>query len=257
MTLLGRATLDISVKDLNAWYDAIQVLFNVSIDFRKQHITALVGPSGGGKSTFIRTLNRMHELLPKAKISGQIFFGGQDIYCPTVDPVRVRRQIGMVFDKPHLFPLLSIRQNVLAGCQLQGICGENMDDILQKSLQQTELWEELKDSLDSSIAGLSLGQQQRLCIARALAVSPTILLLDSPCSILDPIATAQVESLFHTLKNDYTLIVATHSVQQASRISDYTAFFHKGSLIEESKTSTFFTRPKKVETERYLTGIYG
>jgi phosphate transport system ATP-binding protein len=220
-------------------------------------VTAIIGPSGCGKSTFIRTLNRMHELVPNAKLSGQILLDAQDIYAKTVDPVMIRRRVGMVFQRPNPFPTMSIYDNVAAGLKLTGVKkGENLDEIVKKSLMQASLWEEVKDDLKKPGTSISGGQQQRLCIARAIALQPEVILMDEPCSALDPIATAKIEKLVVELKQNYTVVIVTHNMQQASRVSDFTAFMYLGDLVEFGRTKEIFESPKSKLTEQYITGEF-
>ena len=215
---------------------------------------AIIGPSGCGKSTFVRCLNRMHELTPGARSEGRVLLDGEDVY--QVDPVYLRRRVGMVFQRPNVFPTMSIRENVVAGLRLNRVRAD-YEAILERTLRQTALWDEVKDRLDDSAVGLSGGQQQRLCIARALAVEPEVLLMDEPASALDPIATAKIEELIDELKEQYTIVIVTHNMQQAIRVSDFTAFFYLGELIEHGSTQQVFTRPAKRETEDYVTGKFG
>ncbi len=254
----AEVTVKFSVQDLKAWFGAKQVLRGITLDVPARQVTAIIGPSGCGKSTFIRCLNRMHELVPSASIKGQIQLDGDDIYSDEVDPVLLRRKVGMVFQKPNPFPSMSIRENVLAGLRLtQSLQRSRSDEICERGLRGAALWEEVKDRLDDSGAGLSGGQQQRLCIARALAVEPEVLLMDEPCSALDPIATAHIEDLIHTLKESYTIVIVTHNMQQAARVSDQTAFFLTGELIEYTLTTQLFTAPADRRTEDYITGRFG
>lgn len=230
----------------------------MDLELQDRRVTAIIGPSGCGKSTFIRVLNRMHELVPGAWVKGAVTLDGEDVYAPDVDPVLLRRRVGMVFQKPNPFPTMSIRDNVLAGLRLTGRLERGRaDEILERSLQQAALWTEVRDRLDAPGGSLSGGQQQRLCIARALAVDPEVLLMDEPCSALDPIATARVEDLIHELRERYTIIIVTHSMQQAARVSDRTAFFLLGDLIEVGETEKIFTRPSDSRTEDYITGKFG
>lgn len=230
----------------------------LSINIREHSVTAIIGPSGCGKSTFIRCLNRMHELVPKAKTSGKVILDGSDIYAKGVDPVNIRRRVGMVFQKPNPFPTMSVYDNVAAGLKLNGVRNvEKLDTAVKRSLEQAALWEEVKDSLFNSGVNLSGGQQQRLCIARALAVEPEVILMDEPCSALDPIATAKIEGLISNLKEQYTVVIVTHNMQQAGRVADYTAFLYLGELIEYGGTTQLFENPKEELTERYLTGKFG
>lgn len=248
----------VRTEDLNAWYGDNHALKKLSIDIPEHSVTAIIGPSGCGKSTFIRCLNRMHELVPKAKISGRVILDGSDIYAKGVDPVTIRRRVGMVFQKPNPFPTMSVYDNVAAGLKLNGVRNvERLDTAVKRSLEQAALWEEVKDSLFNSGVSLSGGQQQRLCIARALAVEPEVILMDEPCSALDPIATAKIEGLISNLKEHYTVIIVTHNMQQAGRVADYTAFLYLGELIEYGGTTQLFENPKEELTERYLTGKFG
>jgi len=244
-------------KGLTAYFGNRKVLSNVNLQILTNKVTAIIGPSGCGKSTFVRCLNRMHEVVPGARAEGEVLLDGQNIYARGVDPVRVRRRVGMVFQKPNPFPTMSIRDNVLAGLKLVGERHSDPDALVEDVLRRAALWDEVKDVLDRSGASLSGGQQQRLCIARALALEPEVLLMDEPCSALDPIATARVEELIHELRSRYTIVIVTHNMQQAARVADYTAFFYLGELIEYSDTDTLFTRPKDRRTEDYITGRYG
>ena len=247
----------ISVKDLCLWYGSAQALKNVSISIPEKSITALIGPSGCGKSTFLKTLDRMNDLIPGVKITGLVEYGGQDIFAPSVDVSELRRRIGMVFQKPNPFPM-SIYDNVAYGPRTHGITARaELDDIVERSLRDAAIWDEVKDRLKKSALGLSGGQQQRLCIARALAVEPEVLLMDEPTSALDPISTSKIEELALQLKEKYTIIIVTHNMQQAARISDYTAFFLLGELIEFGKTEELFAQPKDKRTEDYITGRFG
>ena len=244
--------------DLNAWFGQKQALKNINIGIKPNSVTAIIGPSGCGKSTFIRCLNRMHELTPNAKMNGQILLDGQNIYDKQVDPVQIRRRVGMVFQKPNPFPTMSIYDNVAAGLRLTGAKkGRNLDEIVKRSLERATLWDEVKDDLRKPGTSISGGQQQRLCIARAIALQPEVILMDEPCSALDPIATAKIERLVVELKRDYTVVIVTHNMQQASRVSEYTAFMYLGSLIEFGKTKDIFESPKNPLTEKYITGEFG
>ena len=244
--------------DLNAWFGAKQALKNVNINIKANAVTAIIGPSGCGKSTFIRCLNRMHELTPNAKMTGQILLDGQDVYDKQVDPVQVRRRVGMVFQKPNPFPTMSIYDNVAAGLRLTGTKkGKNLDDVVRSSLEKATLWDEVKDELKKPGTSISGGQQQRLCIARAIALQPEVILMDEPASALDPIATQKIEELIQELKKKYTIVIVTHNMQQAARVSDYTAFFYLGELVEMDRTEKIFTKPGIKKTEEYITGRFG
>jgi phosphate transport system ATP-binding protein len=248
----------ITVEDLNAWFGAKQVLHEISLGIEKNRITAIIGPSGCGKSTFIRCLNRMHEVVPRAKASGKVLVDDRDIYESDIDPVDIRRRIGMVFQKPNPFPTMSIRDNVVAGLKLSGVKDKKiLDNIAQESLKKAALWDEVKNDLNKSGASLSGGQQQRLCIARALAVEPEVILFDEPCSALDPLSTSKIEDLMLELKEKYTLVIVTHNMQQAARVSDHTAFFLYGKLIESGETNQIFKKPKEKSTEDYIIGRFG
>ncbi len=247
-----------SVAGLSVFFGANQVLKSVSIDIPARAVTAIIGPSGCGKSTFLRALNRMHELVPTARMQGQIRLFGQDIYGPEVEPVVVRRRVGMVFQKSNPFPTMSIAENVTVGLRLNGMAnGPLLKQRMEESLVMAALWDEVKDRLNAPATSLSGGQQQRLCIARALAVKPEVLLMDEPASALDPLATARIEDLILELKRDYTIVIVTHNMQQAARISDRTAFFYLGELVEFGTTSKIFTSPSKRQTEDYVTGRFG
>ena len=247
-----------SVTDLCAWYGEKQVLSNINMQIPGQGVTAIIGPSGCGKSTFIRCLNRMHELVTGARMAGEIRLGEQRVDGDETDPVLLRRQVGMVFQKPNPFPTMSIRQNVLAGLTLTGRLDRGRSErIVEEALVGAALWDEVKDQLDAPGQGLSGGQQQRLCIARSLAVEPDVLLMDEPCSALDPIATARIEELIAQLGERLTVVIVTHNMQQAARVSDRTAFFLMGELVEFDVTDTLFTRPSDQRTEDYITGRFG
>ena len=246
------------VNGLNAWFGKKQALHEIAMNIAERSVTAIIGPSGCGKSTFVRCLNRMHEEVAGATSDGRVLLDGEDVYAPGVDPVMLRRRMGMVFQKPNPFPTMSIRENVLAGMLLMGrMKKSDQDDMVEKYLGLAALWDEVKDQLGRPGVSLSGGQQQRLCIARALAVEPEVLLADEPASALDPISTAKVEELFMQLKEKYTIIVVTHNMQQAARISDRTAFFLLGRLVEYDETAMIFTNPSKKETEDYVTGRFG
>jgi phosphate transport system ATP-binding protein len=244
-------------EDLHAWFGPLEALRGITLDVPEHRVTAIIGPSGCGKSTFIRCLNRMHEVVPTTRLAGRVLLDGQDIYAPGANPVLVRQRVGMVFQKPNPFPTMSIRENVLAGMYLQRLRPSNTEEIVERALRQAALWDEVRDRLDRSGTSLSGGQQQRLCIARALALEPDVLLMDEPCSALDPIATAKVEELIHELRQRYTIVIVTHNMQQAARVADFTAFFYVGTLIEYGSTSQIFTRPRQEQTEAYITGRFG
>ncbi|HIJ41525.1 MAG TPA: phosphate ABC transporter ATP-binding protein [Deltaproteobacteria bacterium] len=246
-----------STKDLNFYYGESQALYSISLAFEIKQVTALIGPSGCGKSTLLRCLNRMNDLIPYSRAEGGVFLDGEDIYDPSVDVVALRRHVGMVFQKPNPFPK-TIFENVAYGLRVNGIKDKTfLRDRVETSLKQAALWDEVKDRLHNSALGLSGGQQQRLCIARALAVEPEVVLMDEPASALDPIATQKIEDLIHELKTTYTIIIVTHNMQQAARVSDVTAFFYLGKLIETGKTESIFTRPRLKETSDYITGRFG
>ena len=247
----------ITAKDLCLWYGATQALKNINIEIPERSITALIGPSGCGKSTFLKTLNRMNDLIPTVRIEGTVTYGGQDIFAPSVDVNDLRKEIGMVFQKPNPFPM-SIYDNIAYGPRTHGIKNRiQLDDIVEEALRGAAIWDEVKDRLKKSALGLSGGQQQRLCIARALAVKPKVLLMDEPTSALDPISTSKIEDLTQQLKKDYTIIMVTHNMQQAVRISDNTAFFLLGELIEFNDTEKMFSQPTDKRTEDYITGRFG
>ena len=246
-----------TVNDLNLWYGASQALHHVNMSVPEGSITALIGPSGCGKSTFLKTLNRMNDLVPGVKVEGQVLYKGQDIYAPGVDVSALRREVGMVFQKPNPFPM-SIYDNVAYGPRTHGIRSRaRLDEIVEQSLRNAAIWDEVKDRLKKNALGLSGGQQQRLCIARALAVEPAVLLMDEPTSALDPISTSKIEDLALELKEHYTVVMVTHNMQQAARISDNTAFFLLGELVEFGKTEQLFSDPTDKRTEDYITGRFG
>ncbi len=255
----------IDVSDLNVYYGDFLAVEGVNMTIEARSVTALIGPSGCGKSTFLRTLNRMHEVIPGAYVRGKAVMDGNDLYAPHVDPVEVRRQIGMVFQRPNPFPTMSIADNVLAGVKLNNrrISRSDAADLVERALTGANLWNEVKDRLDKPGSSLSGGQQQRLCIARAIAVQPEVLLMDEPCSALDPISTLAIEDLIHELKNDYTIVIVTHNMQQAARVSDRTGFFNiegtgkPGHLIEMDDTTTMFSSPSQKATEDYISGRFG
>ncbi|WP_272507123.1 phosphate ABC transporter ATP-binding protein PstB [Salinibacter grassmerensis] len=245
----------LQIEDLHFWYDENHALQGISMDVQPNRVTALIGPSGCGKSTLLRCLNRMNELIQGTTLEGTIHVDGQDVYAEDTDPVMVRRRVGMVFQKPNPFPK-TIYKNVAWGAEINGYTGD-LDALVERSLRQAALWDEVKDQLHSSALDLSGGQQQRLCIARTLAVQPDVVLMDEPASALDPIATSKIEETITELKKDYTIVIVTHNMQQASRISDETAFLYMGRLIEMSPTDQLFTRPEKDRTEAYVTGRFG
>ena len=247
----------LQVKDLDLWYGAHQALHSVSMDIPEKSITAFIGPSGCGKSTFLKTLNRMNDLVPGVKITGEVRYRGGDIYAPGTDVCRLRREIGMVFQKPNPFPM-SIYDNIAYGPRTHGIRSKTkLDELVERSLRGAAIWDEVKDRLKKNALGLSGGQQQRLCIARALAVEPAVLLMDEPTSALDPISTSRIEELTMELKERYTIVIVTHNMQQAVRISDRTAFFLLGELVECGETETLFSTPRDKRTEDYITGRFG
>ncbi len=251
-------SLKISARDVNVFYGTKQAIENVSIDIATEHVTSFIGPSGCGKSTFLRALNRMNDTIPGCKVTGEIRLDGEDIYASEMDVVQLRARVGMVFQKPNPFPK-SIYENVAYGPRIHGLAGtkSDMDAIVEKSLRRAGLWDEVKDRLSEPGTALSGGQQQRLCIARAIAVSPEVILMDEPCSALDPIATAKIEELIDELKGRYAIVIVTHSMQQAARVSQKTAFFHLGRVVEYGDTSTIFTNPREERTKDYITGRYG
>ena len=255
----------IEVKDLDVYYSKFKAVEGVTLTIEPRTVTAFIGPSGCGKSTFLRTLNRMHEVIPGARVDGEVLIDGNNLYAPDVDPVLVRRQVGMVFQRPNPFPTMSIRENVLAGVKLNArrMPKPDADELVERSLRGANLWNEVKDRLDKPGSGLSGGQQQRLCIARAIAVSPEVILMDEPCSALDPISTLAIEDLIEELKQEYTIVIVTHNMQQASRVSDKTAFFNiegtgkPGKLIEYDDTTRMFSNPSVKATEDYVSGKFG
>ncbi|MEU0566300.1 phosphate ABC transporter ATP-binding protein PstB [Nonomuraea sp. NPDC005983] len=254
----------IQVSGLDAYYGSHKAIEDVSMTIEPRSITAFIGPSGCGKSTFLRTLNRMHEVIPGARVEGKVLLDGEDLYAPSIEPVSVRRMIGMVFQRPNPFPTMSIYENVAAGLRLNGrVAKSQLDGVVEESLKGANLWNEVKDRLNKPGAGLSGGQQQRLCIARAIAVKPEVLLMDEPCSALDPISTLAIEDLMAKLKDEFTIVIVTHNMQQAARVSDRTAFFNlaaqgkPGKVIEMDETSRMFTNPTQKATEDYITGRFG
>jgi phosphate transport system ATP-binding protein len=254
----------IDVTDLNVYYGTFKAVEDVTLSIEPKSVTAFIGPSGCGKSTFLRTLNRMHEFIPGGRVEGRVELNGKNLYARTVDPVAVRRVVGMVFERPNPFPTMTVFDNVAAGLRLNGVRGRaTLAEAVEKSLRSANLWDEVKDRLDRPGAGLSGGQQQRLCIARAIAVQPQVLLMDEPCSALDPISTLAIEDLINELKNDYTIVIVTHNMQQAARVSDRTAFFNlaatgkPGRLIEVNDTTKIFSNPTEKATEDYVSGRFG
>ena len=253
---------DLVAKGVHAWFGSRLVLEDINMEFAHGTVTALIGPSGCGKSTFIRTLNRMHEFVPEAQFAGEVLLGGDDIYAEGRDVTKVRLSNGMVFQKPNPFPAMTIRENVLAGPKLARLKVENADDLVERSLVQAGLWKEVKDRLNSPALALSGGQQQRLCIARSLAVAPKVLLMDEPCSALDPGSTLRIEETIDEIKQDVTVVIVTHNMQQAARVSDFTGFFlaengQPGQLVEVGETKQIFSTPRDNRTERYVTGQFG
>jgi len=250
--------LTFQIRELSVWYGQKRAIDSVNMDIPSNAVTSIIGPSGCGKSTFLRCLNRMHELVPRTRMDGTVLLLGQNLYSPDVDPAIVRRRIGMVFQKSNPFPTMSIGENVIIGLRLNGVRDQKLlNERLEKSLRMAALWDEVKDDLHKPGTSLSGGQQQRLCIARALAVEPEVVLMDEPCSALDPIATAKIEELIHELKTQYTIVIVTHNMQQAGRVSDHTAFFYLGKLIEFGPTTKIFTNPSERQTEDYITGRFG
>ena len=250
--------MSFTVEHLNAWYGRKQALYDVNLTVEPQSITALIGPSGCGKSTFVRCLNRMHEEVPDARVTGNVLVDGIDIYARSINPRYVRQHIGMVFQQPNVLPTRSIFDNVAMGPRINGMAhGSALKELVERSLHQAALWDEVKDKLDAPATQLSGGQQQRLCIARVLANQPQIVLMDEPASALDPISTLQIEELISELKQTYTIIIVTHNMQQAGRVADRTVFFLSGHIVEEGETATLFSHPQKEETEHYVTGRFG
>ncbi|MGA2174943.1 MAG: phosphate ABC transporter ATP-binding protein PstB [Verrucomicrobiota bacterium] len=246
------------MQGLKVWFAAHQVLFDVSLQIPPKAVTAIIGPSGCGKSTFLRSLNRMHDLAPGARVEGRITLFGEDLYARQVDPTLVRRRVGMVFQKSNPFPTMSIADNVIVGLKLNGVRQKSLlRERLEQTLRMAALWDEVKDRLHAHALSLSGGQQQRLCIARALAIEPEVLLMDEPASALDPLATAKIEELILELRKQFTIVIVTHNMQQASRVSDFTAFFYLGRLVEVDQTKKLFTNPKDKQTEDYVTGRFG
>ena len=247
----------LEVQDLNVYYGSAQALKSIHVEMQGKKATAFIGPSGCGKTTLLRCLNRMNDLIPNVSIKGSVKLDGQELYAPGTDVINLRRRVGMIFQKWNPFPK-SIYENVVYGLRIVGINGRSqLDEVVEKNLQRAALWDEVKDNLHKSASDLSGGQQQRLCIARALAVEPEVLLMDEPCSALDPISTAKIEELIHELKESFTIVIVTHNMQQAARVSDHTAFFYLGELVEFGVTSKIFTAPERRQTEDYITGRFG
>jgi phosphate transport system ATP-binding protein len=255
---MTQETLKMSTRNVNVFYGEKQAIRDVSIDIATDHVTSFIGPSGCGKSTFLRALNRMNDTIPSCRVEGEIKLDGEDVYGPAMDVVQLRARVGMVFQKPNPFPK-SIFENVAYGPRIHGLAAAkaDMDAIVEKSLRRAGLWDEVKDRLTEAGTALSGGQQQRLCIARAIAVSPEVILMDEPCSALDPIATARIEELIDDLRGRYAIVIVTHSMQQAARVSQRTAFFHLGDMVEYGATSDIFTNPREEKTKDYITGRYG
>lgn len=248
----------LEIKNFSAWFDHHQVLENINFEVKRGNVVALIGPSGCGKSTLIRCINRLHEETPKTRVKGKILLQGEDIYLPTQDAVKIRKKIGMVFQKPNPFPTMSVFDNVAIGLKLSGLRRKSfLEQAVKRALEQAALWDEVKDRLKAPGISLSGGQQQRLCIARALAIRPPILLMDEPTSALDPLATSRIEELVQKLKHEVTIVIVTHNMQQAARISDQTGFLLMGKMIEFNQTSKIFTNPEETQTERYITGRFG
>ncbi len=251
-------THKLSIKNLNIHFGTTHAVKDASMEMVDRSVTAIIGPSGCGKSTVLRSINRMHDLTPTARVSGSIVLDGIDIYGDSVDPVSIRRRVGMVFQKPNPFPAMSIYDNVIAGYRLNGVVDKAAaEEIVESALKRVALWDEVKDRLKKSAMELSGGQQQRLCIARTIAVRPEVILMDEPCSALDPLATLKIEELIEELKENYTIVIVTHNMQQAARVSDRTAFFYLGELVEMGATRQIFTNPEKKQTEDYITGRFG
>jgi phosphate transport system ATP-binding protein len=254
---MSKKTHKLEAKDLNAFYGSFHALKSINLSMEEKAVTAFIGPSGCGKSTFLRTLNRMNDYVEGFRVEGDVLLDGKDIYSKDIQVDELRKEVGMVFQKPNPFPK-SIYENVVYGLKIQGIKKKSiLEEAVERSLHQAALWEEVKDNLHKSALALSGGQQQRLCIARALAISPSVLLMDEPTSALDPISTAKMEELIYDLKKDYTIVIVTHNMQQAGRVSDYTAFFYMGELVEHAKTKTIFTSPHDKRTQNYITGRFG
>ncbi len=255
--MASKKNIKIDVQDLSFWYDKNQAVKNVYMPIEENKVTAIIGPSGCGKSTLIRCLNRMNDIIPKCRVKGKVILDGMNIYDKKIDVVEIRKKVGMVFQKPNPFPK-SIYENIAYGCRIAGIKNKNsLDEIVERSLHEAALYDEVCNRLDDSATGLSGGQQQRLCIARALAIQPEVILMDEPCSALDPIATAKIEDLIRVLIKNYTVVIVTHNMQQAARVSDFTAYMYLGKLVEFGKTRQVFENPKEELTENYITGRFG
>jgi phosphate transport system ATP-binding protein len=251
-------SIKIQIKDLNVYFGDNRAVRDVNMDFHENMVTAIIGPSGCGKSTVLRSMNRMHDMVPSARVTGKILLDNDNIYDKAANPVALRRRVGMVFQKANLFPAMTIYDNVIAGYKLNGRIRRDLaDEIVESSLKRVALWDEVKDRLKKNAMELSGGQQQRLCIARTIAVKPEVILMDEPCSALDPIATAKIEELINELKEQYTVAIVTHNMQQAARVSDYTAFLYLGELVEFDRTGKIFTNPENRNTEDYITGRFG
>ena len=251
------STPKIEVRNLDAWFGSTHAIRGVSLEIPDRSVYAIIGPSGCGKSTFLRCLNRMHELVPGARAEGEVLLDGRNLLASAMNPVHLRRRVGMVFQRPNPFPTMSIFDNVAAGLKLNGLANGDLAQRVERALSRAALWDEVKDRLGASALSLSGGQQQRLCIARALAIEPEVLLMDEPASALDPIATSKVEDLIHDLKSRYTIVLVTHNMQQAARASDFTAFFYMGELVEAGATQQIFQNPREQRTEDYVTGKFG